>query len=129
LRWANSISSFLPATGLDVFWRCGMRTGHVASIFVQIPRDSVRAALGFGFADIAIQFAGAIDPCALGRDAASWGCVGAPELDQTETLEVVMPVDAPQQVIGRNVVVEAEIVKQLSRCRLNAHHRRLSRIT
>src|ERR1700722_20071428 len=38
-----------------------------------------------------------------------------------------MPVDAPQQVIGRNVVVEAEIVKKLSRCRLNAHHRRLSR--
>src|SRR5580704_19741216 len=32
-------------------------------------------------------------------------------------------------MIGRDVVVEAEVVKQLSRCRLNAHHRRLSRIT
>ena len=33
------------------------------------------------------------------------------------------------QMIGRDVVVEAEVVKQLSRCRLNAHHRRLSPIT
>ena len=77
---------FAPATGLHVFWRCGVRTGHVASIFVQIPRDlagkSVRAALWFESAGVAIQFAGAIDPCALGRDAASWGCVGAPKLDQ-----------------------------------------------
>jgi hypothetical protein len=38
-----------------------------------------------------------------------------------------MPVNAAQQMIGRDVVVEAEVVKQLSRCRLNAHHRRLSR--
>jgi hypothetical protein len=30
-------------------------------------------------------------------------------------------------MIGRDVVVEAEVVKQLGRCRLNAHHRRLSR--
>jgi hypothetical protein len=30
-------------------------------------------------------------------------------------------------MIGRDVVVEAEVVKQLSRRRLNAHHRRLSR--
>jgi hypothetical protein len=30
-------------------------------------------------------------------------------------------------MIGRDVVVEAKVVKQLSRCRLNAHHRRLSR--
>src|SRR5712675_2196192 len=30
-------------------------------------------------------------------------------------------------MIGRDVVVEAEVVKQLSRCRLNADHRRLSR--
>jgi hypothetical protein len=45
-----------------------------------------------------------------------------------ETLEVEMPINAALYMIGRNVVVEAEIVKQLSRCRLNAHHRRLSRI-
>ena len=42
-----------------------MRAGHVASIFVQIPRNfagkSVRAALGFELADIAIHFAGAIE--------------------------------------------------------------------
>jgi hypothetical protein len=30
-------------------------------------------------------------------------------------------------MIGRDVVVEAEVVKQLGRCRLNAHHRHLSR--
>ena len=62
--------------GLHILRSCGVRTGHVAGVLVQIPRDlagkSVRAALGFEFADIAIQFAGAIDPCALGRDAASW---------------------------------------------------------
>ena len=63
-----------------------MRTSHVARVFMQIPRDlagkRVRAAPGFEFADVAIQFAGAIEPCPLGRDAASWDCVGAPKLDQ-----------------------------------------------
>ena len=53
---------------------------------MQIPRDlagdRVRAALRFEFADFAIQFTGAIEPCPLGRDAAWWGCVGAPKLDQ-----------------------------------------------
>jgi hypothetical protein len=47
----------------------------------------------------------------------------------TQIFEVEMPVNAAQEMIGRDVVVEAEVVKQLSRCRLNAHHRRLSRIT
>ena len=68
---------FLPtATGLHVFRSCGVRAGHVASIFVQIPRDlagkSVRAALGFESAGFAIQFAGAIESCALGCDASFW---------------------------------------------------------
>jgi hypothetical protein len=75
-----------PATGLHVFWSGGMRTGHVAGAFVQIPRDlagkSVRAALGFEFADVAIQFAGAIESCALGCDATSGNGVGASELDK-----------------------------------------------
>jgi hypothetical protein len=35
-------------------------------------------------------------------------------------------VDAPRQVIGRDVVIEAEIMEQPSVCRLNAHHRYLS---
>ena len=78
---------FLPtATGLHVFWSRSVRAGHVARVFMQISRDlagkSVRAALGFEFADIAIQFAGAIDPCPLGRGAASWSGVGASELNQ-----------------------------------------------
>jgi hypothetical protein len=63
-----------------------VRTGHVAGVFVQIPRnlagDRVRAALGFESAGVAIQFAGAIESCPLGRDAASWNGVGASELDQ-----------------------------------------------
>jgi hypothetical protein len=63
-----------------------MRAGHVASIFVQIPRDlagkSVRAALGFELADIAILFAGAIESCALGCDAASGNGVCASELNK-----------------------------------------------
>ena len=41
----------------------------------------------------------------------------------TETLKVEMPVNAAQQMIGRDMVVEAKVVKQLGRCRLNAHHR------
>jgi hypothetical protein len=78
---------FLPtATGLHVFWSCGVRTSHVAGVFMQIPRDlagkSVRTALGFEFADVAIQFAGAIEPCPLGCDAASGNGVGASELDK-----------------------------------------------
>ena len=28
-----------PATGLHVLRSCGVRTGHVAGVFVQIPRD------------------------------------------------------------------------------------------
>ena len=59
----------LTATGLHVLRRCGVRTSHVAGVFMQIPRDlagkSVRTALGFEFADVAIQFAGAIESCAL----------------------------------------------------------------
>ena len=77
---------FPPTTGLHVLRSCGERTGHVASIFVKVSRDlageSVRAALGFEFAGIAIQFAGAIEPCALGRDAASGNGVGSSELNQ-----------------------------------------------
>jgi hypothetical protein len=78
---------FLPAaTGFHVLRSCGVRTGHVASIFVQIPRDlsgkSVRAALGFKFADVAIQFAGAINPRPLGCYAASGGRIGSSELNQ-----------------------------------------------
>jgi hypothetical protein len=58
-----------PATGLHVLRSCGVRTGHVAGVFVQIPRDlagkSVRAALWFEPAGVAIQLAGAIESCAL----------------------------------------------------------------
>ena len=47
-----------PATGLHVLRSCGVRTGHVASIFVQIPRDpegeSIRTALRFEAASVAI---------------------------------------------------------------------------
>src|ERR1700729_1835542 len=46
----------------------------------------------------------------------------------TETLELEMPVNAAQQMIARDMIVEAEVVKQLSRRRLNAHHRYPSRI-
>ena len=68
---------FLPtATGLHVLWSGSVRTRHIAGIFMQIPRDlagqSVRAAALLEFADVAIQFTGAIEPCSLGRDAASW---------------------------------------------------------
>jgi hypothetical protein len=75
-----------PATGLRVFRSCGVRGGHVAGVFMQIPRDlagdCIRTALGFEFADIAIQFAGAINPCSLGCNAASGGRIGSPKLNQ-----------------------------------------------
>jgi hypothetical protein len=64
-----------PATGLHIFRSCGVRTGHVAGVFMQIPWDLagdwVRTALGFESADIAIRFAGGMESCALGCDAAS----------------------------------------------------------
>jgi hypothetical protein len=70
-------------------WYCGVAgkgTGHVAGVFVQIPwdlaGDIVGTALRFEFAGVAIQFAGAIESCALGCDAASGNGVGASELDQ-----------------------------------------------
>ena len=63
-----------------------MRTGHVAGVFIKVSRDlagdRVRTALGFEFADVAIQFAGAIESCALGCDAASGNGVGSSELNQ-----------------------------------------------
>ena len=63
-----------------------MRTSHVAGIFVQIPRDlasdCVGAATRLELADGAIQFAGAIESCAFGCDAASGNGVGASELDK-----------------------------------------------
>jgi hypothetical protein len=53
---------------------------------MQIPGDLagdiVRAALRFEFANVAVQFAGAIESCALGCDAASGNGVGASELDK-----------------------------------------------
>ena len=80
------LNLFPKTTGGLVFGRRGESASDVSSVLVQITRDlagdRVRAALRFEFADVAIQFAGAIEPCTLGRDAASWGCVGAPKLDQ-----------------------------------------------
>src|SRR6202021_1152490 len=77
---------FPPAAGPRVFRSCGVRTGHVAGVFIKVSRDlagdRVRTALGFEFAGIAIQFAGAIESCALGCDAASGNGVGASELNQ-----------------------------------------------
>jgi hypothetical protein len=79
---------------------------------VQIPRDlagdSVRAALRFEFADVAIQFAGAINPRPLGRYAASGGRVGSPELNQflarragvTVALGVEFEIDPGECAIG-----------------------------
>jgi hypothetical protein len=59
---------FPPTTGLHVLRSCGVRTGHVAGVFIKVSRDlagdRVRTALGFEFAGIAIQFAGAIESCA-----------------------------------------------------------------
>jgi hypothetical protein len=77
----------LPTTTrLHVLRSCSKRTGHVAGVFVQISRDLagdiVGAALRFEFADVAVQFAGAIDPCPRGRYTAPGSCVGAPELNQ-----------------------------------------------
>jgi hypothetical protein len=46
----------------------------------------------------------------------------------TEAVEVEVSVDTSQHVIGRDMVIEAKIVKQPSRRRLNPHHRHLSRI-
>jgi hypothetical protein len=47
-----------PATGLRVFRSCGVRTGHVAGVFMQIPRDfagdCIRTALRFEAASVAI---------------------------------------------------------------------------
>jgi hypothetical protein len=104
---------FLPtATGLHVFWSRGVRTGHVAGVFMQIPRDfagkSVRAALGFEFADVAIQFAGAIESCALGCDTTSGNGVGASELDKlfargagvTVAFDVEGKVGAGERAVG-----------------------------
>jgi hypothetical protein len=75
-----------PTTGLHVLRSFGVRTSHIAGVFIKVSRDlagdRVRAALGFEFADIAIQFAGAINPCPLGCDAAPRGRMGSSELNQ-----------------------------------------------
>ena len=99
-------------TGLHVLRSCGERAGDVAGVFVQIPRDlardSVRATLRFKFTDVAIQFAGAINPCPLGRYAASGGHVGSPELNPflacragvTVTLGVEFEIDPGERPVG-----------------------------
>ena len=100
---------------------CGVRTGHVAGVFVQIPRDlagkSVRAALGFEFADVAIQFAGAIESCALGCDTISGNGVGASELDKlfargagvTVAFGVEGEVGAGERAVGSVGLVEDRV--------------------
>ena len=77
---------FVPtARGLHIFRSCSESSGHVASFFVQIPGDlagdSVRA-LRFEFADVAIQFAGAIDARSFRCDTAPGSRVGPTELNQ-----------------------------------------------
>jgi len=124
LETGEQYLDFLPtATGLHVFWSCGVPTGHVASIFMQIPRDlagkSVRTALGFEFADVAIQFAGAIESCALGCDAASGNGVGASELDQlfargagvTVALRVECEIGPGERAVGSVGFVEDRDVR------------------
>jgi hypothetical protein len=44
-----------------------------------------------------------------------------------ELIQLEVAVNAPEQVIGRNVFVEAEIIEQPRRRSLKPHHRRLSR--
>ena len=112
------------ATGLHVLRSCGVRTGHVASIFVQVPRDlagkSVRAALGFEFADVAIQFAGAIKFVPLGCDAASGNGVCASELDQlfarragvTVAFGVEGKIGAGERAVGSVGLVEDRNVRR-----------------
>ena len=69
------LNLFPKTTGGLVFGRRGESASDVSSVLVQITRDlagdRVRAALRIEFADVAIQFAGAIEPCTFGRDAAS----------------------------------------------------------
>src|ERR1700733_7611931 len=112
-----------PATGLHVLRSCGVRTCHVAGVFVQIPRDlagkSVRAALWFESAGVAIQFAGAIESCALGCDAASGNGVGASELDKlfargadvTVAFRVEGKVGAGERTVGSVGLVEDRDVR------------------
>ena len=45
-----------------------------------------------------------------------------------EVIQIEVAVNAPKHVVGRDVVIEAKIVKQASRRHLNPHHRYLSRI-
>jgi hypothetical protein len=99
-------------TGLHVLRSGGKRAGHVAGVFVQIPRDLagdiVRATLRFEFTEVAVQFAGAINPCPFGRYAASGSGVGAPELNQflarragvTVALGVEFEIDSGECAIG-----------------------------
>ena len=100
-----------------------MRTGHVAGVFVQIPRDlasdCVGAATRLDLADVAIQFAGAIEPCALGCDAASGNGVGASELDKlfarrarvTVAFGVEGEVGAGERAVGSVGLVEDRDVR------------------
>jgi hypothetical protein len=44
-----------------------------------------------------------------------------------EVIEVEVAVNAPEHVIERDVLVEAEIIEQPRRRSLKTHHRRLSR--
>ena len=43
-----------------------------------------------------------------------------------QIIEVEVAIDAPEHVIGGDVFVQAEIIKQPSRRLLKPHHRRLS---
>ena len=100
-----------------------MRTGHVAGVFVQIPRDfasdCVWAATRLELAAVAIQFAGAIESCALGCDAASGDGVGASELDQlfargagvTVALRIESEVGAGKRAVGSVGLVEDRDVR------------------
>ena len=98
--------------GLHVSRSRRERTDHVAGVFVQVPGDLagdiVRAALRFEFTEVAVQFAGAINPCSLGRYAAYGTRVGAPEFNQftarragvTIALGVEFEIDPGECAIG-----------------------------
>jgi len=117
------LNLFPKTTGGLVFGGRGESASDVSSVLVQITRDlagdRVRAALRFEFADVAIQFAGAIESCALGCDAASGNGVGASELDKlfarragvTVAFGVEGEVGAGERAVGSVGLVEDRDVR------------------
>ena len=72
------------------------------------------------------ELGGGIIPLRGAASSRNWGAASS-GISMAEVIEGEMAVNAPEHMVGRDMILKAEIIEQPRRRSLNAHHHRLSR--